>query len=322
MQRLASYFKITENEIGVVSYKTTSSSVVFTWSYCSSIYYQQSYQSNSNALSVDHYNLQVKILKQLFDSERTVQTSFYSVFSGQFKINKVQTMFSGRCRDLPPVPTPGHHELVIYLSYGGYVTHKYLDNYFYDFEDGGAYSLALTFLNSANQSVFVDNWINVDYALYTIYAIVDDNIRASSASVFTYYLRGTDKAKQSAHITITVRKYTTTFAFAPFNITYNLQYTGVTGMMYVRQSHYLINSIVQYFSSISTYVFVLVRQYVHLTGYPQYRTITFSVARETCASKVLEKVKTVYSSQGMLIFYIFILFFILNVALRSCLLSR
>lgn len=301
MQRLASYFQITVDEIGVVSYKSTSSSnIVFTWSYCSSIYTRQSYQSNSNSLTVDYYNLKVKILQQLFDTQRKVRTSFFAVFSGQFTINSVQTKFTGRCRDLPPVATPGHHEIVIYLSYGGYVTHKYLDNYFYDFEDGGAYSLSLTFLNSANQTLLIDNWINIDYALYTIYAIVDDNIRSSSASIFTYYLRATDKAQQSAFITVTVRKYTTTFTFAPFNITYNLQYTSTSGMMYVRQSHYLINSIVQYFSSISTYVFVLVRRYAQIAGYPQYRIIEFSIARETCSSKVLEKVKNVYSNQGNL----------------------
>ena len=79
-------------------------------------------------------------------------------------------------------------------------------------------------------------------------------------------------------------------------------------MMYVRQSHYLINSIVQYFSSISTYVFVLVRRYAQIAGYPQYRIIEFSIARETCSSKVLEKVKNVYSNQGNLNFKIYHLY--------------
>ncbi|XP_066916995.1 uncharacterized protein [Clytia hemisphaerica] len=298
IQRLASYFQVTEEEIGVVSYsaQSSSTSVVFIWSYCSSNYRSQAYQTDSSTLKVDYYNLQIKILRLLFDGKRKVQTSFLSVFSSQFSIQNVETQFTGRCRDLPPTPTPGHHEIVIYLSYGGYVTHDYLDNYFYDYEDGDAFSLSLTFLNSQNHTVLIDHWINIDYSLHTIYAIVDDVIRASSSSIFIYYLRATDSASQTAFITITVRRYTTTFVWAPFNITYSLQYTGQSSMVYVRQSHYLINSIIQYFSSITTYVFVLVRGFYQIPGYPQYKTIVFSVARETCSSKVLEKVKTVYSS--------------------------
>jgi len=301
IQRLASYFQITDLEVGVVSYvsQSSSSNVVFTWSYCSAIYRKKAYDVNSHSLAVDYYGLQSKILRMLFDGSRNVQASFLAVFSGQFQITRVETKFSGRCKDLPPIPTPGHHEIVIYLSYGGYVTHTYQDNYIYDYEDGGALSLKLTFMNSLNQTVLSDHWINVDYAMRTIYAIVNDEIRASALSVLTYYLHATDSAQQSTAITITVRKYTTTFVFAPFNISYALKYNDQPGMIYVRQCRYLIDSIIQYFDSIRTYVYVLVRWYVQTAGYPQYRIITFSVAMETCSSQVLAKVKTVYVSQGV-----------------------
>ena len=304
IQRLASYFQISTQEVGVVSYTSQSSStnVVFTWSYCSAIYRTKAYEVNSHSLAVDYYNLQVKILRMLFDGSRKVQASFLAVFSGQFQITKVETKFSGRCKNLPPITTPGHSEIVMYISYGGYVTHTYQDNYFYDYEDGGTFSLNLVFLDSLNQTILIDHWINVDYTMRTIYAIVNDEIRASALSVMTYYLHATDSVQQSTAITITVRKYTTTFAFAPFNISYALKYNSQSGMIYVRQCKYLIDSITQYFTSISTYVYVLVRWYVQTAGYPQYRIITFSIALETCSSQVLAKVKTFYVSQGMPIF--------------------
>ena len=98
IQRLASYFQVTEEEIGVVSYSTQSSStsVVFTWSYCSATYRTQAYQTDSSTLKVDYFNLQIKILRLLFDGNRKVQTSFLSVFSSQFTIRKVETQFTGR----------------------------------------------------------------------------------------------------------------------------------------------------------------------------------------------------------------------------------
>ena len=305
--KLTSYFQVTQQEIGVVKFTQISqSTVMFAWSYCSAIYGTSAYAMNSPNLAVDYYNLQTKILMKLYDSQRKLNSNFQSVFQSDYKVDKVETRFTGRCRDLPPIATPGHEIIIIQLQYGGYALYTYNDNYFYDYEDGGAFSLSLSFLTSSNTSVLIDHWINIDYKLHTIFAIVVDVVRSAmqSSSIFKYHFIATDTAGQSAMILVNVKKYTTIYSFAPFNITYALQYNKESGMIYPRQARYLVDVITSYFQSVTSYKFVLVRWYMKTAGYSQYRVFTFSVANHDCSSQVLARIKTAYS-QGKLnkIFY-------------------
>ena len=301
IRQLSSYFQVSVEEIGVVQFtQVSSTTVMFAWSYCSALYRTSAYFTNQAGLAVDYYNFQMKILMRLFDSKRQVNSVFFTVFANEYNVIKVETKFTGRCRDLPPIVTPGHAEIVITLQYGGFATYTYLDNYFYDFEDGGAYSLTISFLSSMNTSLLIDYWINIDIAQHTIYAIVTDLVRAtsSSSSMFRYNLIAKDSAGQSAIIIVRVIKYTTILKFAPFNITYALQYNGQSGIIYARQAKYLVEVIRNYFTSVTSYSQVLVRWYYQAAGYPQYRIFIFSIANHDCASQVLQKIKTAYTSQG------------------------
>ena len=240
----------------------------------------------------------------LFQQDRkSIQPNFKSTFSNEYNIESVVTQFTGRCQNLPPIPSV--REITISISYGGYYTHNYKEDYFYDYEDGGAYSLNLLFLNSGFQQVLIDHWVNIDLTKKSIIAVIYDQIRFSTNTRFTYYLQAIDQGGLSGIITVILIRDQITYASAPFNFVYYLEYTGQPNSIYVNQSSYIIQSIISFFNSVSntrniitTMNLILVRSYAQIFGYPQYRVITYTLANQDCNSKILEYMKTVYSSQG------------------------
>lgn len=299
IQRLMSYFEIQQNEIGVVDFYTKSSNqFFFSWSYCSSMYQQESYQSNSATLSVDYVGLQTKIMQKLYHQDRkTIHANFMSAFQSDYSVISVVPVFTARCKNLPPVVDPGT-EISITIGFGGYAFHFYRNSYFYDFEDGWAYDLYLTMLSSTYQTLLIDSWINVDVTSRNIYAVVMDTVRFSSTSSYIFYLQATDTQGLYARIKVTVTKDGTFYGFAPFSITYLLQYNGQAGLVYANQSSHIINTITRYFTSISQSKFVLVRWYYKTIGYGHYREITWTVADHTCQSTVLSTIRRIYNQNG------------------------
>lgn len=305
VDQLSVYFKITKEEIGIVDFQIKNDkSFEFSWSYCSNIYKSTQYLQDDGTLSIDSTGLQNKILKMLFQQDRkSIQPNFKSTFSNEYNIESVVTQFTGRCQNLPPIPSV--REITISISYGGYYTHNYKEDYFYDYEDGGAYSLNLLFLNSGFQQVLIDHWVNIDLTKKSIIAVMYDQIRFSTNTRFTYYLQAIDQGGLSGIITVILIRDQITYAPAPFNFVYYLQYTGQPSSIYVNQSSYIIQSIISFFNSVSntrniitTMNLILVRRYAQIFGYPQYRVITYTLANQDCNSKILEYMKTVYSSQG------------------------
>ena len=302
ISRLKLLFNLKTEEIGIVTfYSLGANQFYFSWSYCSPNYHTTSYQSNSANLEVDYVNFQAKILMILFNNDRkTISVSFKNAFISYYSVTKVKTKFTVRCKNLPPIIPSTINDVIISISYGGYYTHIYQNNYFYDFEDGWAYSLKITLVNFNDGLLLIDNWINVDVTTHTIYAVVTDYIRYATDRIWKFYLRASDSSGQTTNLKITVIRDSQELTFAPFNITYLLRYDGPTGLIYANQSSYIINKIVGYFPSISTPNFVLIRWYLQSSGYQQYRGITWSVAGQTCSSTVLATIRSIYSRQGMI----------------------
>ena len=218
-QNLQRYFSLGSSEVGLVDFKRHSSDqFTFSWSYCASSY--TSYSSTVNELSYSEYKTFItKVLMLLFESDhKTVKSQFYAAFYG-FSVVSVKTMFSGVCRNLPPILV-SITEVNMNVRNYGYSKKQIQAHWFYDFEDGNTYNLELKLVDFSKRTVGSESWINVDMANWYLLASLREKQRSLAASRFSFFLRATDSGGKSAYLPVYVIKLTSTITKSPFTITY------------------------------------------------------------------------------------------------------
>ena len=218
-QSLQRYFSLGSSEVGLVDFQRHSSNqFTFSWSYCASSY--SSYSSTVKELSYSEYKTFItKVLMLLFESDhKTVKRQFYAAFNG-FSVVSVKTIFSGVCKNLPPILVSITEVNMNIHSYG-YSNKKIQAQWFYDFEDGNTYNLDLKLVDFSKQVVGSESWINVDMANWYLLASLQEKQRALAASRFSFYLRGTDSGGKSAYLPVYVTKLASTITKSPFTITF------------------------------------------------------------------------------------------------------
>ncbi|XP_065654318.1 uncharacterized protein LOC105844463 isoform X3 [Hydra vulgaris] len=296
--KLAVYFSIRIDEIVVVDLQDSTDSITFSWSFCSKNY--QSYVNDSTAQSVDYIAFQQKILMRLFYEDRvTFNVEFKNVFGSYFTVSTVTTDFTKRCANFPPISLKD--EITIIISYGGYYFHTYQDNYFYDFKDGGAFNLKISLSTLKGSPVQLDSWVNVDIVTRRIIAVVYDSIRRDVLQKYQFYLTAINSLGLTSQISVVILKDSMIYnQLGPFYIRYYFSYAGSSDSVYVNQSAYMVDSILRYFTSITSKSMILVNYFLKAYGYLEYRVMEWTVAFHTCDSIVLKTIKDMYTNQGAL----------------------
>ena len=296
IEKLAIYFGIRQDEIVVVDLQDSRDSFYFSWSYCSKNY--QLYVNDSDDQNVDYIGLQQKILMRLFYDDRiTYNINFKNIFGSYFSVSTVTTSFTKRCANFPPIPLKD--EITIIISYGGYYFHSYQNNYFYDFNEGGAFNMRIKLFSFEKIPVQLDSWVNVDIVTKRIIAVIYDNIRNDAARKYQYFLTAIDSSGLTSQISVILLKDNAIYnQVVPFYIKYYFYYGGSSDSVYVNQSLYMVDSIRNYFTSITSTSMILVKYFTKAYGYFEYRVIAWTIAFHTCESSVLNRIKDIYSSQG------------------------
>lgn len=305
--QLKTFFQLYKNEnIAFVHYSTTTQNkFTVSFSYCSSLY-------DKSILKVDYHNFVNKILKKMFLSDRkTLTASFQNAFSGFYKVENAQTLFTGRCQNLPPVTLSVSSSITFTISSCGYSQQTLNENQFYDFEDGTTSNLKLELYYISNEEgslkpTGVEHWINIDDESNSIIAIVNDKIRSSSKKIFNFFLRATDKADAYTDVPITVLIKESlndeSLQLAPFEIIFEM--TGYAGnnaqrrpMVY--ETMYLMQRIRIFYSLIQN-PSIAVKRYTESPGFPNFRTLTWTLCTgsQCNVNGLLDKTKQLYTQQS------------------------
>ena len=300
IKSLQSYFSISSSEIGLVAFtRHSSSQFTFAWSYCSPIYRQIPMAFSSQYTTVDYTGLVTKVLMSLFQSDRkTVRISFYSAFNG-LGVVSVQTQFTGLCQNIPPVLT-SLTSLSLNLNYCGYRKETMQSTWFYDFEDGNAFSLKLALLTDKNETVGVESWMNMDMITRSLLMSLRDTQRTSEQSNFLFYLKATDTGGKSAVLPINLRKLAPTSTKSPFSITF--QYTmksSTSSDIYVNESIVLSDQTAQLYA-LTNGKSVITSQYTAQLAPVDSRSFTWlTCSYEACSSStVLQKTRQLLQSSS------------------------
>eukprot|EP00794_Sanderia_malayensis_P014054 gene14054-15515_t len=297
---LASYFNIHTSNIGLVDF-IRQSNTLFTvaWSYCSTSYMKYVSATSSSHIPVDYKGLVTKILMNLFKTDRkTVQTGFYFAFN-KLTVLSVQTVFTGSCKNIPPIVALNINKLSYTVPYHGYRKEAIQWGLFYDYEDGYTFNLKLTLLNDRYKSVSNEKWINIDIVSRYLLMSLRDAERMDKRTSFVFYLQATDSGGKNATLLIEITKLQSSSSrVTPFNITFEFTLTyNADKNIFVNESIGLSNVSSQLYNLGGGYN-ILTRIYTGQSGPFESRTFTWTTHnyQQCSTSSVLQKTRELFDA--------------------------
>ena len=300
LSKLRNYFQLESlRDIFVVDFKKhVQTQFILTWSYCPLVHEEES----SSGHKKHHFNLISKILMKLFLSDREkVNPSFYDAFGTKYSVQNVRTLFTGRCRNLPPVVPPQTPVISITVSECGY-TQRYLENsLFYDFEQGGTSNLLLQLYEKmSNKEIFIDSFISLDIDSRSIIAISTAAQKYLTNKVYTFTLKAVDDIGQYAELPVYVQiRLSPLSKVAPFEITFFLEYTGSLSKSMGFQAKYIIQQIKSFYQ-IPTNKLIFIHSYKVIPGLSEARKMVWTTCfYQSCQSLILQRSKELMINKNL-----------------------
>eukprot|EP00794_Sanderia_malayensis_P017595 gene17595-19348_t len=296
IQSMVSYFSLSSSsEIGVINVIRQSDTVLlFHWSYCSPKYQDASgLGSVASTTLPDAHGLATRILQKLFVvGTSTVNTGFKAVFS-KLVVTSVKKVFSENCTS-PPIPL--YNQLVFNISSRGYSIIQIERNWFYDAEDGDAYSLRLKLLDEYRSEITATySWINIDATWRRILVSVQDSQRDSSIKTYHFYLKAIDSSGKSADMAIIVNIIEThPGPLTPFSV--RLEFVATQKITYLNDSIFISNAIATTYS-LPKGSDVTIKSFREGNGYDYSMTFHWTTSSyHSCQSSVLKKTNDMRAS--------------------------